>query len=116
MARFRVATYNIHKCVGIDRRYSPERIVEVLGETDADVIGLQEVLCYSNGHQRQHQAEFIAHRLGMDYCMGENRKHNGGEYGNATLSRFSIAAHHNHDITVKKYEPRGCLCADVNID
>lgn len=47
MSKLRIATYNIHKCVGIDRRYSPERIAEVLEEIDADVIALQEVLCHS---------------------------------------------------------------------
>jgi len=32
----RVATYNIHKCRGLDRRMRPERIAEVLREVDAD--------------------------------------------------------------------------------
>ena len=42
--RFRVVTYNIHKCRGLDRRVSPARIAEVLGELNADIIALQEVL------------------------------------------------------------------------
>jgi endonuclease/exonuclease/phosphatase family metal-dependent hydrolase len=40
----RVATYNIHKCQGFDRRTSPERIISVLHELDADVLCLQEVV------------------------------------------------------------------------
>ena len=39
----RVATYNIHGAVGLDRRRRPERIAEVLASLEADVIGLQEV-------------------------------------------------------------------------
>ena len=35
MKTLKVATYNIHKCVGIDRKYSPERIVDVIRELDA---------------------------------------------------------------------------------
>jgi endonuclease/exonuclease/phosphatase family metal-dependent hydrolase len=115
MANLRVATYNIHKCIGIDRKYSPGRIAEVLSELNADVIALQEVICHSNGHKNQHQAKFIADELGMNYCLGENRKHMGGDYGNVTLTKYPIITHHNHDISVKKYEPRGCLCAEVSM-
>jgi endonuclease/exonuclease/phosphatase family metal-dependent hydrolase len=37
----RVATYNVHRCRGIDGRVRPARIAEVLRE-DADVVALQE--------------------------------------------------------------------------
>lgn len=42
MKSLRVASYNIRKAIGTDRRRSPERVLEVLGELDADVIALQE--------------------------------------------------------------------------
>lgn len=115
MQTIRVATYNIHKCVGIDRRYSPERIADVLRELDADVIGLQEVVCHSDRGLREHQAEFLASELGMHFSMGENRKHFGGDYGNATLSRFPITSSKNHDISVIRREPRGCLCTGIGV-
>jgi endonuclease/exonuclease/phosphatase family metal-dependent hydrolase len=115
MIRLKIATYNIHKCVGIDRKYSPERIVDVLREIDADVVALQEVVCHSLGHKRDHQAEFISEELEMDFRLGENRLHKGGEYGNVVLSRFPIADHKNYDITVKKYEPRGCQRAEIDL-
>ena len=41
--RLTLATYNVHRCIGTDGRYSPGRIVSVLRELDADVIALQEV-------------------------------------------------------------------------
>ena len=116
MSKVRIATYNIHKCVGMDRRYSPERIVDVLREIDADIVGLQEVLCQSRLHKRDHQAEFIADELGMEYRLGDNRQINGGEYGNVTLSRFPIENHTNFDISVHKYEPRGCLRAEITVN
>lgn len=115
MNSFRIATYNIHKCVGLDRKFSPERIVEVLHEIDADVIALQEVLCHSRPTKRDHQAEFIAAELGMDFRLGENRQIRGGDYGNATLTRFKIETSENYDITVKKYEARGCLWTDIGV-
>ena len=109
----RIATYNIHKCVGVDRKYAPERIVEVLREIDADVIGLQEVLCHSHLHKRDHQADFIADALGLKFVLGKNRQIKGADYGNAILSRFPILSSRNYDITVSNYEPRGCLRTEI---
>jgi endonuclease/exonuclease/phosphatase family metal-dependent hydrolase len=112
----RIATYNIHKCVGIDRKYSPERIVKVLREIDADVIALQEVLCNSHLHKRDHQAKFIADGLGFEFVVGKNRQIKGADYGNAVITRHPILSARNHDITVSPYEPRGCLMAEVEIE
>ena len=113
MKTFRIATYNIHKCVGLDRRFSPERIAEVLRETNADIIALQEVLCHSNEREHEHQAEFIAKQLGMNLSFGKNRHIKNGEYGNAVLSRLKIETAENFDITVEKREPRGCLRTEI---
>ena len=60
MDRFRVVTYNIHKCRGMDRRVRPARIVDVLREIDADVVALQEVLSIRSGTAEDDQARFIA--------------------------------------------------------
>ena len=113
MNKVRIATYNIHKCVGIDRRFSPERIAEVLQEIDADVVALQEVLCHKNSDRRDHQAEFIAEELGMDFYLGENRQIKGGLYGNAVLSRLPVRHSQNFDISINRREPRGCLLAEI---
>jgi len=40
----RVATYNIHRCRGLERRTRPERTAAVLRAIDADVVALQEVV------------------------------------------------------------------------
>lgn len=116
MNKVRIATYNIHKCVGIDRKFSPERIAEVLREIDTDVIALQEVLCHSDQHEREHQAAYIAEHLEMDFRLGENRKIKGGQYGNAVLSRLPIRSYENFDISIIKREPRGCLYTEIEID
>ena len=38
----RVASYNMRKAIGTDRRRRPERTIEVLNELGADVVALQE--------------------------------------------------------------------------
>ena len=114
-ARFRIATYNIHKCKGLDLRVKPRRIVEVLRQIKADVIALQEVVSIENGSAEKDQARFIAEELGYEMTMGENRRHRGGGYGNVLLSRFPIVESRNLDITIKGREPRGCLHAGVTL-
>ena len=41
--QLRILTYNIHRAIGIDRRFRPERIVRILDHYDADICLLQEV-------------------------------------------------------------------------
>jgi|SRR5581483_4053765 len=112
----RVATYNIHKCRGLDGRVLPARISDVLEEIDADVIGLQEVMSVAGGKPEQDQIQYIADRLQTyNWCFGENRIHGGGPYGNAILARSTIGYYCNYDLTWKKRERRGCLRADIPI-
>lgn len=115
--RLRVVTYNVHKCVGLDRRERPARIVAVLRELDADVIAMQEVVSVESDISREaHQARFLAEEMGYEFRMGENRKHKGGAYGNVVLSRLPLIHCHNYDITWRWQEPRGALRVDVKID
>ena len=109
MSSFRITTYNIHKCQGLDRRVRPKRIAEVLKEIDADVVALQEVAGMDEAAREHNHVHSIAEELGMDFRIGENRKLRGGAYGNALLSRFAIVEDRNHDLTWRRYEPRGCL-------
>ena len=111
--RTRVATYNIHKCRGLDLLLRPDRIVKVLRELDADIIALQEVCSVEGAESRNEHAEFIAKELGMHLCFGDNRLHKGRPYGNAVLSRFPFRKSRNFDISTQGREPRGCLWADV---
>lgn len=112
---FRIATYNIHKCKGLDLRTNPARIAEVLREINADIIALQEVVSIENGRLEENQAQFIAGELGFQHRIGENRKHLGGRYGNVILSRFPIITDKNFNITIAGREPRGCQHADVRL-
>jgi endonuclease/exonuclease/phosphatase family metal-dependent hydrolase len=113
--RIRVATYNIHKCRGLDGRVRPRRILEVLREVDADVIALQEVVRIQTDRPEKDQAHFIAAELGMSFEFGENRQFKGGAYGNALLSCYPLHAACNYDISASGREPRGCLRVDMNL-
>src|SRR5919199_1600967 len=113
---FRIVTYNVHKCRGLDRRVRPGRVAAVLRALDADIIALQEVLSVGGGAREAEQARFIAEELGYHCYMGENRRLRGGAYGNVVLSRRAATAARNYDITWRWCEPRGCLRVDFAAD
>ncbi len=110
-----MATYNVHKCRGLDGRVRPDRIVRVLREIDADIVALQEVVSREGRRKDHHQARYIAEELGLHAELGETRRYRGGAYGNLLLSRFPIRQASNHDISIPGRERRGVLRADISL-
>jgi endonuclease/exonuclease/phosphatase family metal-dependent hydrolase len=113
--RFRIVTYNVHKCRGMDGRVMPSRIVEVLAQVDADIVALQEVFSGSNVSRQADQARFIAEELGLEYRVGRNKTTRRGVFGNVLLTRFPILHTRNHDVSCEGRECRGCLRMDVQL-
>jgi endonuclease/exonuclease/phosphatase family metal-dependent hydrolase len=111
----RVVTYNIHKAVGLDRLKRPSRIVEVLRQVDADIVGLQEVVSIHGEKPEADQSRFIAEALGFEYKMGITRCLAGGVYGNLILSRFPFLSARTFDLTCPGREERGCLHVDIAV-
>lgn len=113
--RFRVASYNIHRTVGPDRRRRPERVAQVIRELDAEIVGLQEVDWQAASTERgESQAEFLAHLPGYEAIAGSNLLDHRGHYGNMLLTRFPMSSLARIDISVPGREPRGVV--DVVLD
>ena len=102
-----VASYNIHKCTGLDRRVDLDRIAQVLQEIDADLVGVQEVF--------RPQALRLAERLGMQVAMGPTRERDGLPYGNAVLTRLAIRGSRVFDLSRPDREPRGGIRLDLEM-
>ena len=115
MTQVVVASYNIHRGVGLDRKLDVARLADVIAETKADVIGLQEVV-REDGRNDSDHAVFIADRLGMEMVMGETRAHGRGTYGNAILTRLPVVGSARCDLSWRGREPRGCLRVDIGVD
>jgi endonuclease/exonuclease/phosphatase family metal-dependent hydrolase len=115
--RLTVMTYNIHHAEGLDGKLDLPRIAEVIAAQKADIVGLQEV---DRGVKRSVEADQpreLAERLKMHYVFGKNIDHQGGDYGNAILSRFSIRQSKNTRYKVSlQGEQRGLLQAIVEIE
>src|SRR5687767_12690311 len=109
----RIATYNIHRCRGLDRRTMPARIAEVLREIDADVVALQEVI--GAGPAGAGQAEEIGAALGMGWVMTTVRHLRKHLFGNVVLSRFPIVHHTHYDLSWRTCEARACQRADLDV-
>ena len=111
----RVVTYNIHTCVGVDRRYDPGRISMVLREIDADIACLQEVDACRPGERHADQWAYLGAATGYRVIQGTSVRQPHGRFGNAILTRFPVLAARLIDLTVTGYEPRAAIDADVLI-
>lgn len=83
-----LATYNIRRCLGTDRRMSPERIAQVIAACDADIVALQEIdvgRLRSGGFD---QARIIAEKLGFSSHFHPALRVAEEQYGDAVLTRW----------------------------
>lgn len=113
MHSIKVATYNIRKCIGTDRRRDPQRILDVLREIDADVIALQEA-----DRRFGMRVSAIPHHMlleGTDYKAIEigGRPQSIGWHGNALLVRRGTELRHSEIVPLPTLEPRGAILAEI---
>jgi endonuclease/exonuclease/phosphatase family metal-dependent hydrolase len=104
----RIATYNVHGCVGSDGVDDPLRVAAVIREMEVDAVGLQEVDCRS--HRRGHDTiDRLAAHTGMVAIAGPTMREHGGFFGNAFLTRHPVVSVSHFDISVAGREPRGLM-------
>ncbi len=114
--RFRLLTYNIHRAIGIDGRFDPDRIVEILRHHNADIVLLQEVdRAVPRSDHLDLGSYFSRHLEYRHRAVGMNVLMKKGKYGNATLSRFSIGRQRNIDLTIGRRKGRGAQHTRVTV-
>lgn len=106
----RVMTYNIHHGEGLDGRVDTARIAELIKQERADIVALQEV---DKGVRRTALRDLtaeLAAATGMTGIFSNNFHYQGGEYGNAVLTRFPVKSWTNHHYQMlRPNEQRGIL-------
>ena len=113
----RVMSYNIHHAEGLDGRLDVERIARVITDAGPDIVGLQEVDRGVERTQKRDLPAELARLTGMTVHFEKNIPHQGGQYGNAVLSKFPIKrAKNTHLKSFANGEQRGVqqLVLDVH--
>jgi len=129
-----VASYNMRKAIGLDRRRDPQRILDVLRQIDADVVALQEADRRFGGRGSAVPHELIdTHGMYVPVHLGvrhkrpleKARKHaeklfkvstrNLGWHGNALLVKRHIGVLDCAALDLPTLEPRGAVMAELLI-
>ena len=102
----RVASYNLHGCVGRDGERDAERVAQVIAELGCDTVGLQET----------YGLKTLGDMTKMQVVAGPDYVWHGRHVGNALLTRRKVLAVRQHDYTYKTHEPRTALDVDLEVD
>jgi endonuclease/exonuclease/phosphatase family metal-dependent hydrolase len=114
--RLRVLTYNIHHGEGVDGKLDLERIAGVIRAARPDLVALQEVDRRARRTSGVDQSAELARLTGMHVAFGRNVPLEGGEYGNAVLSRRPIKSQKNHSLpSLGPGEKRGLLAVELEL-
>jgi endonuclease/exonuclease/phosphatase family metal-dependent hydrolase len=112
----RVASYNMHKAIGTDRRRRPERTLEVLNELRADVVALQEADRRFGARTSAIPLHMIEQHSDYKPVPLDARSGSLGWHGNALLVKKSVEVLERELVHLPSLEPRGAVLADLNID
>ena len=102
----RIASYNVHGCVGTDGRKDAARIAQVIAELDCDTVGLQEV---------DYRLDYIAGRVDLQAVPGLTLLRHDGPFGNALLTRRKILDVRRLALGYGRREPRSALDVDLDV-
>jgi endonuclease/exonuclease/phosphatase family metal-dependent hydrolase len=112
----RVMTYNIHHGEGLDGKVDLPRIADLIKREGADIVGLQEVDKGMERTARRDLGAELAALTGLTCVFSNNYSIQGGEYGNAVLTRFPVKqATNTHFVKVNETEQRGLLLLVLDV-
>ena len=116
----RLLTYNVHRCVGTDRRLDVARVVAVIAEHDPDIVCLQELDVGRARTGMVDQAQAIAAGLDMSFHFNAAMTVEAEEYGDALLTRHPERLIRKGALPTVRgipgLEPRGAIWAAIDID
>jgi endonuclease/exonuclease/phosphatase family metal-dependent hydrolase len=110
----RVASYNVHKCVGTDGRFDPGRIAAVVAELGADLVALQEVDRRFGRRTGLLDAAAIERATGLVPLPVSKLPDGHGWHGNTLLVRPGTTWR-LHRLALPGAEPRGAVLAELTL-
>jgi endonuclease/exonuclease/phosphatase family metal-dependent hydrolase len=109
-------TYNIRHGVGLDRVLDLERTARVIKAANPDIVILNEV---DEGTARAFgvlQADSLGNLLDLFSVFGRSIDYDGGQYGNALLSRYPIIDFHIVDLSTDSLlEGRSVFISQIDV-
>lgn len=112
--RIRILTYNVHSCIGTDRRVDPARIASVIAQAEADIVALQEIDVRRLRTGRTDQASMIASLLKMEAHFNPTLTFAEEQYGDAIITSWPTKAVKAGPLP-SRGEPRGALAVEIAI-
>ncbi len=110
-------TYNIRHGMGMDRELDLERTARIIASSQPDFVVLNEV---DHGTARSFhvlQADSLGNTLDMDAVFGRSIDYDGGQYGNAFLSKHPILKFEIIDLSTDSLlEGRSVFLAHIDLD
>jgi endonuclease/exonuclease/phosphatase family metal-dependent hydrolase len=110
----RIATYNVHACVGADGRHDPDRIARVIDEFDADIVALQEFTYPADIALEARNPVVLESLDRYAFALGPTRVRDDHRFGNVLLTRHPIRDVFRVDLSQRRREPRGALAATID--
>ncbi|MBC8369522.1 MAG: endonuclease/exonuclease/phosphatase family protein [Planctomycetes bacterium] len=109
-------SWNIHRCIGVDRRFSPQRVAACIDHYSPDILCLQEVDRGVPRSKKLYLDHYLAENLGYDYhTWAQAHVLTTGSYGNAILSRFPIIKRRVIDLSINNKKKRNSLYTRIKI-
>lgn len=113
----RIASYNLHKCVGSDGRRDPGRVLDVINALGADVVALQEVDRRMGARPAALPARMIEAETDFEVIEQPRTGPDSlGWHGQAVLVKRGARVLGVGGIALPGLEPRGALSVQVAID
>jgi endonuclease/exonuclease/phosphatase family metal-dependent hydrolase len=111
----RLASYNIRKAIGTDRRRRPERIIEVLNELGADIVALQEADRRFGEREAAIPPHLLDEHSDLKPVPLSPRAAGLGWHGNAILVRKGMHVRHCATLHLPSLEPRGAVMSEIEV-
>jgi endonuclease/exonuclease/phosphatase family metal-dependent hydrolase len=112
-------TYNVHRCVGLDRRHAPDRVARIIAAQQPDIVALQELDVSRARTARTDQPRRIAEILSMEFLFHPTVRFAVEQSGTAVMSRWPMRLVRSGSLptlTHRRLENRGALWVTVDVD
>ncbi len=112
---FRAASYNIRKCIGLDRQRRPDRTLDVIAALDADLVALQEADRRLGNRPATLDRDAIARNTDLEPVEIAINETSLGWHGNVVLLRKGTPIHAVQRLDLPGLEPRGAVLVELSV-